>query len=227
MGKHAQVRGFSLVELLVALAIFGMIVGIAGYGYSLFTRDWERRLARFEVVQGQFQRLDLVVQALENTLPYVVRDAAGRPGFYFLGRDEGLTLVTMSPIFNPGALAVIRVFREPAGDGTWNLLYEEASLKGLHLRRADQELPFSHRMVVLRNVSGLDFGYFGWSSIERRMQAADKPELGYLPEWSTSFDGLKSRLHPERISMRLDGQEAVVFVPERADASLRRYQEPE
>jgi hypothetical protein len=213
--------------MLVALTIFGMVMGIAGYGYSLFTRDWKSRLARFDTAQGQYQRLDLVVAALENTLPYVVRDAEGRPGFYFLGRDEGLTLVTLSPIFSSGYPAVIRVFREPSGPGTWNLLYEEASLKGLQLRSAAQTLPFKHRMVVLRDVSGLEFSYYGWHSIEQRMRAADSPELGDKPEWSTTFDGLEIRMHPQRIAMRIDGQEAVVFVPERADASFRRYMGPQ
>ena len=71
-----------------------------------------------------------------------LRDADDRPGFYFLGREEGLTLVTSSPVFSPEQIAVIRVFREPASDGRWNLVYEEAPLTGVLLRRSDQTLPF-------------------------------------------------------------------------------------
>ena len=102
MGTHAKVRGFTLIELLIALTIFGMVIGIATYGYSLFSRHWEGRLGQFQRAQDQYQRLDLVVAALENTLPYVVRGPDGAPGFYFLGREEGLTLVTMSPVFSAG-----------------------------------------------------------------------------------------------------------------------------
>jgi prepilin-type N-terminal cleavage/methylation domain-containing protein len=227
MGTHAKVRGFTLIELLIALAIFGMVIGIATYGYSLFARSWEGRLGHFQQAQDQYQRLDLVVAALENTLPYVVRGPTGAPGFYFLGREEGLTLVTMSPIFSAGNLAVVRVFREPAGDGRWNLLYEEAPLKGVQLRLASQTLPFQHRMVVLRDVPDLEFSYFGWRSIEKRMAAADAPELGYLPEWSSEFDGLELNVHPQRIAIRIGESEAVVFVPERADVSFRRFLDPE
>ena len=227
MGTHAKVRGFTLIELLIALTIFGMVVGIATYGYSLFSRSWEGRLGRFQQAQDQYQRLDLVVAALENTLPYVVRGATGAPGFYFLGREEGLTLVTMSPIFSAGNPAVVRVFREPSGNGKWNLLYEEAPLKGVQLRLASQTLPFQHRMVVLRDVADLEFSYFGWRSIEKRMAVADAPELGYAPEWSTEFDGLVLNVHPQRIAIRIGDSEAVVFVPERADVSFRRFLEPE
>ena len=227
MGTHAKVRGFTLIELLIALTIFGMVIGIATYGYSLFSRSWEGRLGQFQRAQDQYQRLDLVVAALENTLPYVVRGPDGAPGFYFLGRDEGLTLVTMSPVFSAGNLAVVRVFREPAGDGRWNLLYEEAPLEGVQLRLASQTLPFQHRMVVLRDVPDLEFSYFGWRSIEKRMAAADAPELGYQPEWSSEFDGLALNVHPQRIAIRIGESDAVVFGPERADVSFRRFLDPE
>jgi len=227
MGTHAKVRGFTLIELLIALTIFGMVIGIATYGYSLFSRHWEGRLGQFQRAQDQYQRLDLVVAALENTLPYVVRGPDGAPGFYFLGRDEGLTLVTLSPIFSAGDAAVVRVFREPSGNGNWNLLYEEAPLKGVQLRLASQTLPFQHRMVVLRDVPDLVFSYFGWRSIEKRMAVADAPELGYAPEWSNEFDGLDLNVHPQRIAIRIGDSEAVVFVPERADVSFRRFLEPE
>jgi prepilin-type N-terminal cleavage/methylation domain-containing protein len=223
MVQPAQVRGFTLIELLIALTIFGMVVGIASYGYSLFTRHWEGRLGRFEQAQAQYQRLDLVIAALEDTLPYVVRDERGVPGFYFLGREEGLTLVTKSPVFSPGELAVIRVFRERSEDGAWNLMYEEAPLAGVQLRRSDQVLPFQHRIQVLGSVQDLEFGYYGWESQQKRFEAADMPELGLEPEWFGEYDGLKLRQHPQRIAVRLGGNEAVVFVPERADVSFRRF----
>ncbi len=223
MGTHAQVKGFTLIEMLVALAIFGMVVGIAGYGYSLFTRDWEGRLGRFQQAQDRYQRLDLVVAALENTLPYLVRDDAGRSGFYFLGRTEGLTFVTLSPVFSPGELAVVRVFREQDAEGRWNLLYEEAPLAGVQLRLASQTLPFQHRMVVLRDVPEPRFRYFSWASVDDKIAAANEPDLGLKPHWLDELDGLVRHVHPQRIGLGLGDSEAVVFVPERADAVMRKF----
>jgi hypothetical protein len=59
------------------------------------------------------------------------------------------------------------------------------------------------------------------------MAVADAPELGYLPEWSSEFDGLDLNVHPQRIAIRIGDSEAVVFVPERADVSFRRFLDPE
>ena len=75
MGTRGKVAGFSLVELLVAVTILGMVIGVATYGYSLFSRQWSVRLGGFDEAQGEYQRVALVVRALEDTLPFVVRAA--------------------------------------------------------------------------------------------------------------------------------------------------------
>jgi hypothetical protein len=212
---------------MVAIAIFGLVVGIASYGYSLFSRQWDGWRGGFDRTEARFQRLDLVTTALKDSIPWIVRDDAGEPGFYFLGRDEGLTLVTGSAVFSPQTPAVIRLFREPAGNGRWNLVYEEAPLAGVLLRAASQTLPFSHRMVVTHDLPRPTFLYFGWESLETRTRAQDAPELKLEPRWYTDYDGLKRHQNPQRIAIELGDTRAVFFVPERADTSMRRYVRPE
>jgi prepilin-type N-terminal cleavage/methylation domain-containing protein len=219
--------GFTLLELLIAIAIFGLVVGIAGYGYSLYSRHWAGQLGHFERTTAGYQRLDLMMAALENSLPYMVRDAQGVPGFYFLGRPEGLTLVTASPVFSPGGEAVIRVFREAAGSSTWNLVYEEAPLAGVTLRFADQVLPFAHRMIVLRGLPTLEFAYYGSPSVDSRFAPTELTGTGRILLWFDEYDGLKTHLHPDRIALKLADGEAVVFVPARIDATLRAFADTE
>lgn len=219
---NARAHGFTLIEMLVAVAILGMVVAIGSFGYAVFARHWSTRAGHFAQAEGELRRLDLVMRAVEDTLPYIVRNDAGRPGFYFLGRDEGVTLVSARPVFTADGDAVIRLFREPAGAGRWNLVYEEAPLAGVSLRRAQQTLPFSHRMIVLRDLPRIEFAFYGWASLASYAQALASNQA---PSWYAAYDGLATGLHPERLALRFGSNEVVVFMPARAQTAVLRYAE--
>jgi len=68
-GNHAQVRGFTLIELLIALTIFRHGHGHRELRLFAVHAALGGRLGRFQQVQDRYQRLDLVVASLENTLP--------------------------------------------------------------------------------------------------------------------------------------------------------------
>ena len=220
---RAPVRGFTLIELLIAVVILSMVVGLGTLAFSLFTQQWASTRSDFDDSLSDYQRLSLVHQALEDAIPWAVRGKDGRIGFYFLGRDEGLTLVTASPVFTPNNIAVIRFFRESTGRDEWRLVYEEAPLTGVRLREASQQLPFKHRLVVLRQVKGkVVFWYFGWASLDERVREPAPGEMPPMPQWFTEYDGLIRGQHPQRIGVALEGTEAIYFVPDRANATINR-----
>lgn len=229
MARQRKLTGFTLIELLISITILSLLVGLATYAFSMFSRHWSPQRDSVEASIKQLQRLDLVSAALQDSLPWVVRGNNGKIGFYFLGRDEGLTIVTASPVFTPGVPAVIRVFREPDGPGRWKLVYEEAPLEGVVLISADQTLPFKHRMVVLSGLRSLTFRYFGWRSLEERLKSGDgELPAGFLgrPAWYAEFDGLSRSVQPQRLAMSLDGGEVIFEVPDRGDTLINRSTEP-
>ena len=138
MATRSRAIGFTLIELLLSVAIMGLVIGIATYSFSLFTRHWDGRSWGFDSAIGSWQRLDLVVSALNNSLPWLVYSEKGELGYYFLGRDEGVTFISDSPVFAQKSAAVIRLFREQQVGGKWRLVYEEAPLSSQSLRRANQ-----------------------------------------------------------------------------------------
>ncbi len=218
-------KGFSLLEMIVAMAVLSLVIGIGTYAYALFIRQWDGHLGRFESAQSDYQRLEWLAAALEDTLPYVVRDDRGRTGFYFLGRDEGLTLVTMSPIFGVGEPALIRVFREPGETGGWRLVYEEAPFAGVLLARANQRMQFRHRLVVARDIPMPAFRYFGWADLSSRAVVAQS--LTDARSWYDEYDGMQRRYHPEKIELRFGGHATVFDVPARIDFLTVAHSEPE
>jgi prepilin-type N-terminal cleavage/methylation domain-containing protein len=223
MAAPRALRGFTLIEMLVAIVVLSIVIGISTYAYSLFARQWDGKLGRFEQAQAEYQRLEWLAAALEDTLPYVVRDAEGNIGFYFLGRDEGLTLVTMSPIFETGTPALIRVFREPDGEGRWRLVYEEAPFRTDLLVRANQRMEFRHRLVVARDLPRPEFRYFGWADLNAMLYAAEQAGPGR--SWFVEYDGLTRRYHPEKIELRFGDSATVFAVPARIDTPLQAVSE--
>ena len=225
MATPRKLRGFSLLEMLVAVVVLSMVIGISTYAYSLFMRQWDGHLGRFDESQAQYQRLEWLATALQDTLPYLVRDDKNELGLYFLGRDEGLTSVTMSPIFGVGEPALIRVFREPEDSGTWRLVYEEAPFAGNVLAHADQRMEFRHRLVIARGLPRPEFRYFGWADLQSSMNLEDSLSTGRA--WFDEYDGLRRQFHPEKIELGLGNDVAVFEVPVRADALVTTYAEQE
>jgi prepilin-type N-terminal cleavage/methylation domain-containing protein len=221
VAAQRRLGGFTLIELLISITILGLVIGLATYGFSLFSRHWEGPRSDFERHAGQMQRLDLLSRSLNDALPWIVKDTNGRPGFYFLGRDEGMTLVTSSPIFAIDAPAVIRVFREPEGSGRWRLVYEEASLENTLLRDGAQTLPFKNRLVILEGLRGVSFRFYGWASLQERL-GANEIDGGRPPQWWDEFDGLVRMHQPQRVGLKFDDFEAVFQMPERTEALLNR-----
>jgi len=220
MATPRSLKGFSLLEMLVAMTVLSMVIGISTYAYSMFIRQWDGHLGRFDEAQAQYQRLEWLAAALEDTLPYVVRDDEGALGFYFLGRDEGLTLVTMSPIFGVGEPALIRVFREPDEEDAWKLVYEEAPFAGTLLVHPDQRMDFRHRLVIARGLPLPVFRYFGWADLRSRVTANER-------SWFDEYDGLVRHFHPEKIELRLGREAAVIELPVRVDSLVAAYSSPE
>jgi len=223
MATPRTLKGFSLLEMLVAIVVLSIVIGISTYAYSMFIRQWDGHLGRFDEAQAQYQRIEWLTTALEETLPYVVRDEEDRLGFYFLGRAEGLTLVTMSPIFGIGEPALIRVFRERDEDGAWRLVYEEAPFAGTLLARANQRMEFRHRLVIARGLPRPEFRYFGWANANSQLTVEDT--LVEQRSWFEEYDGLRRRYHPEKIELRLGDDAAVFDVPARTDAIVAIYSE--
>lgn len=221
MATPRTLKGFSLLEMLVAIVVLSIVIGISTYAYSMFVRQWDGHLGRFDEAQSQYQRLEWLAAALHDTLPYLVRDENDATGFYFLGRDEGLTLVTMSPIFGIGEPALIRVFREPEEDGAWRLVYEEAPFAGTLLARADQRMVFRHRLVIARGLPQPRFRYFGWADSSTRLSTEELE--GVDRKWFEEYDGLQRRYHPEKIELRLGKDAAVFDVPVRVDTVVQAY----
>jgi hypothetical protein len=96
------------------------------------------------------------------------------------------------------------------------LVYEEASIASITLANANQTLPFTHRLVIVRNLSKLNFRFYGWISSESRA-AAMSMDSALVPSWHATFDGLIGASHPEKLAIEMGANSWIIDVPATAD----------
>jgi prepilin-type N-terminal cleavage/methylation domain-containing protein len=220
--------GFTLVELLLAVAIMLTVLVFAGTAYQLYTRTWAKDLSRIDQTFAEFRHTALFVEACRAIIPLSVRKSMTEKqswGFYFLGREEGFTAVTASPVYATGYPAVIRVFREFTEDGGQRLVYEEASMRGLVLNYADQTLDFKFRQVILHSRDPIVFAYYGWESLDAKMNSSSEfMAAGQIaePRWFTDYDGIARGYQPDQIRVQIGTSMIQLQLPNRTVLGLKR-----
>ena len=148
------------METLISTALLFLMLGLTLSAYQFFVSQAGRDDHRFA---RQFERLRAhwdLHKVISHTRHAVVRrpDQQGL-GLYFLGREKGLTAVTVHPLLGSGDTAVFRLFLEPATNPVGSVLvYEEAVLQA-PLIHADQQLDFSQRAELVFLPADTHFQY--------------------------------------------------------------------
>jgi prepilin-type N-terminal cleavage/methylation domain-containing protein len=194
-------KGFSLVELLISLAIVSLMMAFATISFNQYSEYWTRQLGEFEESHAKLKLFNQFSQTIEKSLPLMVKDKDDKWGGYFLGRDQGFTLVTQAPIFSSHTgYAVVRIFEESTLEGQLRLVYEEAPLNN-ELLRFSQPLDFRYRTVIAR-ANLIKFEYLGWKSYQERFSGQLQSEIA--PSWYNEIDAQESFIPPLAVSITIN-----------------------
>ena len=92
-------QGFTLLELLIALALSLLVVGLLTMGVYLVLQDWERAGGRLDDKLDASLALLQIERALQGAFPHLYRhDTENRSYIYFEGNEKKLSWVsTVSP----------------------------------------------------------------------------------------------------------------------------------
>jgi prepilin-type N-terminal cleavage/methylation domain-containing protein len=192
--------GFTLVEMLVAVALLALLIGVAVFAFRLQLLSIHKMKTKGINDAIAYHQLRSAIASMKF---YVVEeyDALGRPmkrmHYFFDGTPKAMTFVTTNALFGEGdALA-----RLECRDG--QLRYAEAPLFGRidFLRPA---LPQEHRSIVLYD---------------------DLQECGFAYE---GYDGLSGSMFADRIPVHVaveldrDGRNRKFFIAVKSDDNMTK-----
>lgn len=188
--------GFTLVELLVGLALFAIVLSLVPGALQLGRRAWESTANSDRSAQTLGAR-NFLEQRLAEAMPVFERDAGGRRKLAFAGRPDRLMLVSPAPM-GPGKAGVYRFEIgpgvSPAGRSDTIVMRQMLFSPG-GARSGLQE------RTLLEGVARFSFRYFGTL---RRGDAAT-----WQSEWAR-IDALPELIE---LSVVLSGRNAPAFQP--------------
>lgn len=162
--------GFTLLEALVAAALFALLMLLAGQGVSLTLDRWREVGERASAERRVAVAHALVRRLVAEAWPLVLRDREGRLSVAFSGESHRLRLVALAPLGSGmqtafelhlagNRLEVVRSALDPA------------------LKAPFLALEQGTATVLLEGVAGGSFAYFG----------SDRP--GVPPAWHSAWTG--------------------------------------
>lgn len=194
---HAAAGGFTLVELLIALAIVGALLAIAFGGLRVALSAWQQGETRTEVNQHVRGVAVLLARAIAGTYPYKASlGEAPEPKVLFRGEESRIEFATQTP---PSPFATPIAFTAVV------ISFEEGEGLVIRQRALPNRNPFTDAVVIMRDpsVTALSFQYYGeeegWQSTWEE-EALPPRAIGIAV--TTTFNGRTEQLPPLTVQLR-------------------------
>ena len=196
-----RTRGFTLLELLVAMTLLALLAGLLFGGLSFGVRVWEKgdaeleKLAELQTAQGLIRRV------IGRALPSDVAAGEGEDAAIFEGTADGLWLVGPAPAQSlPGGIYRL-------GLGGDDLQGKRRLVMTLRLLGADDKEPSADEdanlVVLVDDVADVTFTFFGAPDDDREPRWQDRwegtPGVPRLVRIDVTFADGDTRVWPELI----------------------------
>lgn len=177
-----QARGFTLLEILIALSLTAMLLTMLTAGIYGVVRDWDDNAKALEDTLDQTVTLLQLERALQGAFPHSYRDTETlAQHVYFVGEPDALSWVsTVSPQRDSGLMA-------------WQL---QAGREGVSLRLAPalsdhpgQRLQDASPVLILEG-HALEIQYL-------------YEDLDFQRRWRVEWDGMQLQSLPMAVHLRL------------------------
>ena len=152
--------GFTLLELLIAITLLGLLMAALFGGLRLGARAWERGEERLDESARLQGVQNFLRERLGEAYPLSIDDQAGRPLLAFEGSGEALRFVTLMPEHLGIGFAEFLLAVADRGDAKdlvvqWHRFDNPQDARGA----SDEDEP--QTKVLLEEIEALEIAYYG------------------------------------------------------------------
>jgi general secretion pathway protein J len=170
IGNNALLRkqlGFTLLELMLAMGLSALLLGMLSAGVYAVVSDWRRETSQLDVALDKALVVLQLERAIMGAFPHTYIDELGSRYVYFRGTENELSFVsTVSPQLQPGLTA-------------WHLLSDDTKGLALAITPALSDNPDT-RLEAITPVSLLP----GYTAEFRYLLQRNSEEKEWLDEWN-------------------------------------------
>lgn len=204
-----QFRGFSLVELLVAMTLLLLVSFTGTYAYSLYSAYWNKQLGNFEQVFAEVQGIVSLQAILKHIDPYIIRSADIPVYHWFEGGKSVIRAVTSQSLTQPEYPAAFELKVVNTDDESFALIYREKVMSLSPVLFEGELDVYDNEIVLLQGLTNVSFEYFGWGHFDDWQVASRNDVQGDIAEvsersWFGYYSGRDTLITPERIRVTVE-----------------------
>ncbi len=183
-------KAYTLIEVLISLAIFSLIVSLISYALSQGLnqyKDVTKRTSSF----WERAKILWLQKSFGSIIDYYVKDEEWFP--FFEGTSEYIVYITESPLANNIPVVVFLV-NERNENGKRNLVYYELPVLTKDYRELLDYIKFEkyrqeRGIILLKDMESLRFEFFGSDFLKLKA------------DWYSNFSGKEKKLLPQFIKI--------------------------
>jgi general secretion pathway protein J len=196
-------RGFTLIELVIAMSLLGLILVSLFSGLRLASRSWDAGAVRAEKSNEMRLVQDFIRRAIAQTHPIIWQEATGQPRLSFDGKPHALAFTALLPArAGIGGIYLMKLELRDTRQGKELLLRRRLYRPDGHVKEDGAETT-----VLVEGVAVLAFGYYG-------SENSNDP-----PRWRSEWQSAMQLPKLVRVSLSTDKVWPDIVVPVRNTAS--------
>jgi prepilin-type N-terminal cleavage/methylation domain-containing protein len=197
-------KGFTLIEMLVAMAIFTSLISVLMLGFQQGLLLWDKTQQQsHRWLKSEF-RYGLLSTVFSQAILADNQYKKGLYASYFIGTSTNIKLISAAPIMDANGRVRPIEIKAVKENKRWKLLYRE----GARYSDIDRAISWSNNWVeLLTELEEITFSYLAPAfpiPAELKMRWLNKEEkLRYRekPTWVAGYDSKKLWLYPLQISI--------------------------